>query len=36
MEKDLLKHQLAIFDTLNQKYFFKKGLFRSRILIWNV
>ncbi len=31
MEKKLLKHQLAIYDTLNQKYFFKKGLFRSRI-----
>jgi len=31
VRKELLKHQLAIFDTLNQKYFFNKLLFRPRI-----
>ena len=29
--KEHLKHQLAIYDTLNQKYFFKKGYFSFRI-----
>lgn len=31
VRKELLRHQLAIFDTLNQKYFFNKILFRSRM-----
>ncbi len=31
VRKELLKHQLAIYDTLNQTYFFKRGFFRNRI-----